>query len=156
MAIFYILCQLLLSTGYGDLKGGNILEKEEVVKQLNEVYSELKGLSKGGSSTIFRAKRLEDGEIVAIKILKRDERYEREISISELPPHENVLAYLTSNKLYHKGEERIVLEGPYFESTALMGHGSEVLNELKLKDKLFIMLSIAKALDYLHINKKIR
>lgn len=131
------------------------MEKEEVVKQLNEVYSELKGLGKGGSSTIFRAKRLEDGEIVAIKILKRDERYESEISISELPPHENVLAYLTSNKLYYKGEERIVLEGPYFESTALMGHGSEVLNELKLKDKLFIMLSIAKALDHIHNNKKI-
>jgi len=131
------------------------LEKEEVVKQLNVVYGELKGLGKGGSSTIFRAKRLEDGEIVAIKILKRDERYESEISISELPPHENVLAYLTSNKLYHKGEERIVLEGPYFESTALMGNGSKGLNELKLKDKLFIMLSIAKALDHLHNNKKI-
>ena len=137
------------------MKGDDILGKEEVVKQLNEVYSELKGIGKGGSSTIFRAKRLEDGEIVAIKILKRDKRYESEISISELPPHENVLAYLTSNKLYHNGVERIVLEGQYFESTALMGHGSEVINELKLKDKLFIMLSIAKALDHLHNNGKI-
>ena len=140
---------------FGDLKGDDILGKEEVVKQLNEVYSELKGIGEGGSSTIFRAKRLEDGEIVAIKILKRDERYESEISISELPPHENILAYLTSNKLYYKGAERIVLEGPYFKSTALMGHGSEVLNELKLKDKLFIMLSISKALGHLHNNGKI-
>jgi serine/threonine protein kinase len=140
---------------FGDLKGGDILGKEEVVKQLTDVYSELKGIGKGGSSTIFRAKRLEDGEIVAIKILKKDERSESEISISELPPHENVLAYLTSNKLYQNGGERIVLEGQYFESTALMGHGSEVLNELKLKDKLFIMLSIAKALDHLHNNGKI-
>lgn len=107
--------------GFGDLKGDDILEKEEVVKQLNEVYSELKGIGEGGSSTIFRAKRLEDGEIVAIKILKRDERYESEISISELPSHENILAYLTSNKLCYKGAERIVLEGPYFKSTALMG-----------------------------------
>lgn len=131
------------------------MEEEEVVKQLNEVYGELKGLGKGGSSTIFRAKRLEDGEIVAIKILKRDERYESEISISELPPHENILAYQTSNKLHYKGEERIVLEGQHFESTALMGHDSKVLSELKLKDKIFIMLSIAKALDHIHINKKI-
>jgi len=131
-------------------------EEEEVVKQLDEVYSELKGLGKGGSSiSIFRAKRLEDGEIVAIKILKRDERFESEISISELPPHKNILAYLTSKKRYHKGEERIVLEGPYFESTALMGHGSKVLSELKLEDKIFIMLSIAKALDHIHNNTKI-
>lgn len=123
--------------------------------KVEDFYGELKGLGKGGSGTTYKAKRLEDGETVAIKILKKAERYESEISISKLPNHENVLSYETYKQLDYKGEARIVLEGPYFESIPLMGHGSEVLQKLTMEEKISIMLGISKAIEHLHKNKRL-
>jgi len=115
-----------------------LAEKNTKVRLLKDIYTDLEKLGEGGSGTTFRAIKIENNAIV-----------------SKLPSHKNVLSYSSSRKLIYQNEEKIVLEGPYFDSQPLMNDQGHIILGLNYDDKIKIMHSIASALYHLHKNKKI-
>ena len=119
------------------------------MKKFEEYYKNEKPLGEGGSGSVFLATRIKDDEKVAIKILEKDERYEREIDIGELD-HKNILAYNKANHLIYLGNKKVILEGDYFESKPLIGNSVNNTSLLDYENKLNAMVQIVEALKHLH------
>lgn len=113
-------------------------------------YRNVEKIGKGGSGCVYKAERVEDGKVVALKVLKREERVSEEIAVASQVSHPCILCYVSEHKLLKDQQVRTVLEGPYFEGKPLWGHESGILARLSLDQKLSVAADVAGALAELH------
>ncbi len=122
----------------------------ESVASWGSCYRNVEMIGKGGNGCVYKAERVEDGKVVALKVLKREERVSEEITIASQVSHPCILCYVRERKLLKDQQVRTVLEGPYFEGQPLWGHASDILAKLAFDQKMSIAADVAGALSELH------
>lgn len=136
------------------MTAGQDSSKKETVSRRFGKYEILKEIGRGGSAVVHKARDVESGQLVALKILHNppgDEvefvkRFKEETQIAASFDHPNIVP------VYDSGE----YEGNLYMAMALIGEGynlHKLLKErirLSLQEALPILDQLAIALDYLH------
>jgi serine/threonine-protein kinase len=120
--------------------------------ELHDRYELVRRLGKGGMADVFLAKRVADGTLVAIKVLRPEftrtmgrEMFHREISLLKSLDHPNILPLLESGEQ----RERLCFISPYAEGGSL----ADLFNEgryLDTEGAVHLARQLAAALDYAH------
>jgi serine/threonine protein kinase len=120
--------------------------------ELHDRYELVRQLDKGGMSDVYLAKRVTDGMLVAIKVLRPEftrtmgrDMFHREIALLKTLEHPNILPLLESGEQ----RERLCFISPYAEGGSLAGRFDEG-KYLDLDGALEIARPLAAALDYAH------
>jgi serine/threonine-protein kinase len=120
--------------------------------ELHDRYELVRPLGKGGMSDVFLAKRITDGTLVAIKVLRPEftrtmgrQMFHREIALLKSLRHSNILPLLESGEQ----RERLCFVSPYADGGSL----ADRFNEGQRFDPVgtvAIARQLAAALDYAH------
>jgi len=120
--------------------------------ELHDRYELIRQLEQGGMSDVYLARRVTDGMLVAIKVLRPEftrtmgrEMFHREISLLKALEHPNILPLLESGEQ----RERLCFISPYAEGGSLaerIKDGAYVDTEEAVE----IARPLASALDYAH------
>jgi len=120
--------------------------------ELHDRYELIKRLGKGGMADVFLAKRVTDGLLVAIKVLRPEftrtmgrKMFHREISLLKNLDHPNILPLLESGEQ----RERLCFISPYADGGSLADRFNE--GDLLCTDEAVgLARQLAAALDYAH------
>jgi serine/threonine-protein kinase len=120
--------------------------------ELHDRYELIRRLGKGGMADVFLAKRVTDGMLVAIKVLRPEftrtmgrEMFHREIALLKSLDHPNILPLLESGEQ----RERLCFISPYAEGGSLADRFNE--GEYLAPDAAVpLARQLAAALDYAH------
>lgn len=120
--------------------------------ELHDRYELIKRLGKGGMADVFLAKRVTDGMLVAIKVLRPEftrtmgrEMFHREIALLKSLDHPNILPLLESGEQ----RERLCFISPYAEGGSLADRFNEG-KYLTPGGAVPLARQLAVALDYAH------
>ena len=120
--------------------------------ELHDRYELVRQLDKGGMSDVYLAKRVADGMLVAVKVLRPEftrtmgrEMFHREISLLKDLKHPNILPLLESGEQ----RERLCFISPYAEGGSLAARFVED-KYYDLSETIEISRPLATALDYAH------
>jgi serine/threonine-protein kinase len=120
--------------------------------ELHDRYELIKRLGKGGMADVFLAKRVTDGLLVAVKVLRPEftrtmgrEMFHREITLLKNLDHPNILPLLESGEQ----RERLCFISPYAEGGSLAEKFSAG-KYLNPKGAAELARQLAAALDYAH------
>jgi len=121
-------------------------------EELKERYELVDKLGKGGMADVFLARRVADGLLVAIKVLRPEftrtmgrRMFHREIEMLKNLEHRNILPLLESGEQ----RERLCFISPYADGGSLADRFNEG-KEYELAEAVDIARQLAAALDYAH------
>ncbi|KAI9180939.1 hypothetical protein LWI28_009549 [Acer negundo] len=101
-------------------------------------------IGQGGNSNVYRAN-LEDGQVVAVKVLKAthwsEEDVLREVELLSSIKHQNIVGII--GYCYSKEVQAVVYN-------LLNGSLKRYLRQLKWSERMVVAIGVAKALEYLH------
>ena len=120
--------------------------------ELHDRYELVRQLEKGGMADVYLAKRVTDGMLVAIKVLRPEftrtmgrEMFHREIALLKSLRHPNILPMLESGEQ----RERLCFISPYAEGGSLADKIRDC-RYLNPEEAVEIARPLAAALDYAH------
>jgi serine/threonine protein kinase len=146
--------KVIVDTPYGKEFSTISLKVEEVFpKKLLEKYEPLELLGKGGFASVFKAKRKEDGKIIALKIPKLDDKagkaFLNEVNVWLNLNHQNIVSLIDANVIPSPYLELEFIDGVEFNGKIIKSV-NELPKPLKEDIALKIIKGIAEGLKYAH------